>query len=434
MGERLGRPDEVASNPTVNDNSLRPASDNPESPKVFATFYARLFPAAFHKGVGQMAYHIAGVRGWAGRLAYCEQEPCAVPAAYAARVETKNLGASDGSAMTARLRQAASLVRFLRRDATKIDLLNLYDLRPETYLGAVVFKRLNPSGKVFIKLDMDQRAANMLLHTRKGVKQVVNEWLLEHCGVDFVTVETKQIEQQVRGWFETRGIPVHLAPIGFSYPGPLNIQDTIRAKENLIISVGRLGTRQKHNELLIEALCRLPPGLLQGWRVAFIGPGSESFAKWVREYTAAYPHVRAAVDIVRSINDREELYDWYRRARVFCLTSRWESFCTVLGEASYFGCVLVSTRVGAAADLTGEGADGRLFDVEDRAGLERALTDVMSSPAGAFDEIAARCHQRVAAQFSWERVCRDLLAFADAREAPTNSQRSSATRRPTENT
>ena len=380
--------------------------------KVFATYYARLFPAAFHKGVGRIAYHFSGFPGWEGWLVYSELEPCRAPSDYSSRVSLHNLGESGTASKVARVARAGSFLAFLLKQARGIDLLNLYDLRPETYLAAFLYRVLNPTGTSFIKLDMDQRAVDMLLADEKTPQQRINEWLLPRCRVDFVTVETRQIEVQVRDWFELRGIPVHRVPIGFTYSGPFDIERTMGQKERLIVSVGRLGTRQKHNELLVDAICQLPAEVVAGWQVVFIGPGASQFAAWVAERTAQHPHAGAVIEVIDAIRDREELYDWCRRARVFCLTSRWESFCTVLAEALYFGCYLISTRVGAAADLTAEGADGRLVEVEDGAALAQALGEVMTASPETLEAAALRCHERVKREFDWERICRELLAAA----------------------
>lgn len=385
--------------------------------RVFATYYGRLFPEAFHKGVGRIAYHFASFEGWRGWLVHSELRPSPVPRDYGEHVDVFPLGRT-GESGVARLRRAASFARFLLRHAREIDALNLYDLRPETYLCATLYKGLNPEGVVFIKLDMDQRAVDMLQRDRKTASQRLNEWLLERSSVDFVTVETRQIENQIRAWFERRGIPLHRVPIGFSHPTDIDLEATLGAKEDLVVSVGRLGTKQKHNELLVEAVCRLEPDVAEGWRIVFIGPGAASFRAWVQRRTSGVPHARAAITVLDPIRDRAELFAWYRRAKVFCLTSRWESFCTVLAEALYFGCYLVSTRVGAAEDLTGGGADGRLIDVGDEDALVDALRAVMTAPAEQLARDARRCHERVRDEFAWDRICRDLLSILERSRAP----------------
>lgn len=45
-------------------------------------------------------------------------------------------------------------------------------------------------------------------------------------------------------------------------------------KENLILTIGRIGTEQKNNELLLKALADIK---LKDWSVQFVGPIEESF-------------------------------------------------------------------------------------------------------------------------------------------------------------
>ena len=59
------------------------------------------------------------------------------------------------------------------------------------------------------------------------------------------------------------------------------------------------------------------------------------------------------------------LYDWYNRAKVFCLTSKWESFGIVLIEALYFKNYIITTPIQPAKELTKNEMYGRIVSSEE---------------------------------------------------------------------
>ena len=50
--------------------------------------------------------------------------------------------------------------------------------------------------------------------------------------------------------------------------------------------------------------------------------------------------------------DRNQLYSYYQRAKIICMTSRSEGACIAMLEAMYFGAYPVITRYSSFADDT----------------------------------------------------------------------------------
>jgi glycosyltransferase involved in cell wall biosynthesis len=69
----------------------------------------------------------------------------------------------------------------------------------------------------------------------------------------------------------------------------------------------------------------------------------------------------------------EALIALYRDADIFCLPTRGDCLPMVLSEAGAAGLPLVSTDIGAIAEIVVDGETGVLVDVDDRAGLVDAL-------------------------------------------------------------
>jgi glycosyltransferase involved in cell wall biosynthesis len=373
--------------------------------KTFATLFPRLEPVVFNKGVGRIAYHMSQDRGWRSILAYCEHIDSPLPAWYSDEVTVHRLGKVD---LHDRLGQVQRLSEFLLAHAESIDLLNLYDIGWETALLAKLYKTLNPSGTVFVKTDMDQRAVDMLLSGNRRTALYLRALALS---VDFVTVETQSILDQVTDIFKSVGIPAHLLPIGFAASTHVTSADLSGEREKIVIAVGRTGSPQKHNELLIEAVGAMNPESRQGLRVVWIGDDELGFRSRAKALLTTHDFDDVIFEFVDHLWDREELFSWYRKASVFALSSRWESFATVLSEAAFFGLLIVSTRVGAAMDITKDGQLGFLAPPEDALGFARALEQALAvTDAGSMRQ---KIHEYAAGNFTWTSVVASLERIHD---------------------
>ena len=155
---------------------------------------------------------------------------------------------------------------------------------------------------------------------------------------------------------------------------PIKIK-SFNEKENKIITVGRLGTKQKNTDMLLESLAHID---MAGWKFYFIGSVEPAFQSQIDEFYKNFPDKRGSVIFTGPIYDKQELWEHYNSAKVFVLTSRWESYGLVLVEARRFGCYLVSTDVGAARDLIGNNEYGEYVKQEDAAGLHQALQQIIN--------------------------------------------------------
>ena len=127
-----------------------------------------------------------------------------------------------------------------------------------------------------------------------------------------------------------------------------------------MITVGRIGTVEKNNEMLLEAIEKVD---LKEWKVYIIGPYTENFKKNYDDFVKNNLDKKRKVILVGNVEDKNLLYDYYNRAKVFLFTSKWESFGIVLIEALRFGNYIITTNVGGAKDITNNGKIGVITDI-----------------------------------------------------------------------
>lgn len=255
---------------------------------------------------------------------------------------------------------------YLLMNAKKIDWLNIYHTGFRSLCWIKLFKWMNPRGGVYLKLDMDFRYCDKLdtdLNIRKTFRRCLNS-------VDMVSVETTAVLERIQKYTEKKIIVV---PNGYivkeEAEDPPNIE-----KKNFFLTVGRLGTRQKATEVLLEAFAKSAER--QTWKLRLIGTVEEEFRHYLEKYFQTYPELKDRIEFVGSVNDRRLLMNQYKEAKIFILPSRWEGFPLVLPEAASQGCKMILTSaVPCCKDFVSEYRFGKIIPADNILCLADAMAE-----------------------------------------------------------
>ena len=150
---------------------------------------------------------------------------------------------------------------------------------------------------------------------------------------------------------------------------------TLEEKENIILTVGRLGTEAKNTELLLETLKEID---LKDWKVYLVGSIDKRFINYKENFFKENPHLVDKIIFTGEIKDREELYKYYNRAKVFVLPSRWESFGIVMVEAMAFGDYVITSNTCAAKDITNNNEVGKIVEIDSKKELKDEIIRTIS--------------------------------------------------------
>ena len=251
---------------------------------------------------------------------------------------------------------------YLFNHSKSIAVLNLFHFKKDHILYLLIYKLVNPKGKAYIKLDMDIlffKNYNAFLFSNYALKnfvlKAVTSWIFKLT--DLFSVETDQAKDYLLNIYPELQNKLICIPNGVDNLY-LDKEIPIKAfqeKENIILTVGRIGTEQKNTELLLDALKITD---LKDWKVYILGPIEESFKKYIADFYKEYPQLENKVIFTGNITDRKELFDWYNRSKIFCLSSRYEGFPIAFPEALYFGNYLISSPVSSAEHITSKGKYG----------------------------------------------------------------------------
>jgi glycosyltransferase involved in cell wall biosynthesis len=273
-----------------------------------------------------------------------------------------------------------SAFHYLWRESKSIDVLNLYHLSLETKLLSLLFRIRNPKGFLYVKLDVNvanETAALSERPRRNFIRRKLGELFHSafYRSVTMFSAESRQAAEIVKYRYPAMQTKLLEITNGLEVPVlPHSVETTMASKQNLIVTVGRIGTYQKNNELLLDALKKVD---LRDWKVAIVGPYTEAFAQAFGEFLKEFPHLRNAVSLIGNVSDRKELMGWYAKARIFALTSRWEGFPLVFAEAQCYGNFIVSTDISSAAEVMEDGMFGRIVQNDDAMALAEAFQNVI---------------------------------------------------------
>jgi len=215
-------------------------------------------------------------------------------------------------------------------------------------------KKLFPHIKIYDKLDTsDQGAQNIINQLTTSKFSRLKRFFVK--SIDYFSVESSSPYQLLQNSLALQD-KIFLIPNGIDNIS--NFDSTPLNKENIIITVGRLGTFQKNTELLLSIINEID---LKDWKVILIGPienKEKDFESYIKNYYKMNPHLNEKLQFIGNISDKDVLISFYKRAKIFLFTSRFESYGIALEEAAFFGDYIISTETGAAMDITQNGKLG----------------------------------------------------------------------------
>jgi len=152
----------------------------------------------------------------------------------------------------------------------------------------------------------------------------------------------------------------------------IEISEIIKQKENVILYVGRIDIIQKRVDLLLEIWKQLH-FRLPNWQFWVVGEGeSKSFMENYCSYNK--------LDRVRFFG-KDNPNEYYKKAKLFHMTSAFEGFGNVLVEAQSYGCVpIMFNSYSAAQDIVNQDIDGILVKPFDTAAYVEQTIALIENP------------------------------------------------------
>lgn len=332
--------------------------------KIVTIFNLGIEPVHMYKDVFLTGYYLSKDMGLDYELWACDKYP-ELARGCQTKAFSKELGLKP-------------FLEQLKQDAKSIDVLMLFQTGICNFKIVHTYLKYNPNGKVYIKLDFNANSNQHIQFEQKNiakylVKKVLYRWYIDKVIV--FSVETQAVyDKLLRDKFY--GVDISKKLVLMCNGLDDEKISTLRAykyeeKENIAISVGRIGSYPKNNESVLSVLNNLD---MRDWKYYFIGSYTREFA----ELLELSPN-RDKIFLTGNISEREVLYSYYNRAKVFVLSSVYEGACLVINEAVYCNDFIVSTKVATSPEtVQNNNKIGILYDSGDQAKLTEILDGIFT--------------------------------------------------------
>lgn len=288
-----------------------------------------------------------------------------------------------------------NVISYIHENSSKHDLLFIFGPYKEYYTIADTYKKFNSKGKIYLKMDINR------LWLQELVKEEYFYKLINLC--DLITVESRQIQYYLNTSINKK---FEYISNGFYEKVKQPLVD-YSEKENTIITVGRLGTKQKNTELLLESF--MLSGLYD-WKLKLVGSIEEDFYEVLKRFEN-YPMFKN-VEIL-GVLDKESLDKEYRKAKIFAMTSKFESAAHVYSEAAKNGCYIVSTDVDGINEYIDKGRFGSTISC---CCQPVDFADLLRNTADNDDKLKAICpllQEHISNEFNWNMIIGKVKLLID---------------------
>ena len=224
---------------------------------------------------------------------------------------------------------------YLIKYGQDIDILFFFGPYPFYDILGEIYKKVNPKGKIYLKLDMNRNWLNKLRISQTFVPMLKR--------ADLVTVEDRQLQKTINYEYNCEVEYLRNGYYDFSLSKPVDYNE----KSNIILNVGRIGSDQKQTEVLIKAFLKAD---LKDWKLRLVGNVDDSFYEKLNEFEND-PKFIEKVEFAGVITDKKCLYEEYRKAKIFAMSSKLEACAHVYSEAALNACYTVSTDVDGISDI-----------------------------------------------------------------------------------
>lgn len=382
------------------------------------TFYT-LFPEYedfhFWKDPGQIPFRFSKL-GYSSKI-ICRKNgdyPCTLKYLKMGFINEKKIFGKD-----------IGLILYFIKYSKNIDILNIFHIHSwESLLAAFIYKSFNPNGFVYLKMDNCHNSGiynwekifdGMLIPTdfftvpKKTLNWKIKKFLIKKIfikKIDLFSVE----DEESRDYFINKylffkdklivaynGHTIDLVSANYKVK-------SFEEKENLIITVGRIGTYPKNTFNLLKGFTATAK--LHDWKLKLAGPIDPAFNSEIDNFFSEYPKLKDRISFLGNLN-KPELFDLYNRAKIFVLPSNFEGFALVYSEAMYFGNAIITTPYTSVKKIVTEKQLGMLVEPERTAEIGEAILELVNNN-DKLKQIGSNAKNFAEENLSWDKIVNNI--------------------------
>jgi len=293
----------------------------------------------------------------------------------------------------------------------QIDIFQIYHIGLESFVAGLIYRIINRKGIIYWKLDIDNNILKFYENIPKKmkIKNQFKYFVLKLISPNIVSVESKKICEFIRTkhpYFKKFKERVCYIPSGVNVDNSAHLNINFTGKENTILHVGRIGTYQKASEIVLEVFVKIARDF-PNWKLVLIGTMERPFAHYFDELLKKHKDIQDKIQYLGFINSKKSLYEYYKKAKILVIPSRFESFGLVAAEAGLFGDVVLGSDIPSIRDITNDGKFAYLCPIDDVKSYEENLR-YMLSHENELKEKSKLIMEFITDEFNWIKICNDL--------------------------
>lgn len=259
---------------------------------------------------------------------------------------------------------------YIRKNAKDIDCLVLRGIYPINIYITIEYKQQNPDGLVYLALD-----ANSAWMDRMESREPYFINFMKQC--DVIATSCYALQRHLNRKWPWK---IECIPNGY-YPwvGEKR-RPNFEQKENIILTVSRLGTEQKATDVLLEAFALIADEI-PDWKLRLVGSVEEAFQPFLEQYWKKFPKLVGRIEFTGALLEKKDLYEEFQRAKIFALSSICEGGTpNVIAEAYFGGLAMAVTKIDAYEELIDNGRCGMSSPIGDPVAFSQILLTLCHSP------------------------------------------------------
>lgn len=256
---------------------------------------------------------------------------------------------------------------YIENHGRNVDILYLrgaYDLN--VYI-APLFKKISPDGIALCALDANSYWMDKIYWYIPSFMDFINscDIMTTSCTAmaDFLSVKWPcHVHSIINGFFDLTINHKHKVDFG--------------DRENIILTVGRLGTNQKSTDVLLEAFA-IAADFIPEWKLYLVGSIEDQFMPYINDYLNRNEKISDRIVFTGPVSDRDDLASYYDKAKIYALTSELEGGTNnATAEALGRGLVPITSKIDAYEDITDNEQLGGCFEIGDVNALAQIIIDL----------------------------------------------------------
>lgn len=284
-----------------------------------------------------------------------------------------------------------NILFFILLNYRKYDILNLFHFNRSRFLIMILFKVLNFRRRTFVYLKLDVNENFLKINFKKYFKYLLS--------FDLLSVESKTAYEKILENKKIKNLVLIKNGFIFKQDDRLDVESS---KENFFLNVGRISDPIKSTKSILDAYLLYYSITEKPWKLIFVGKVEGDFKKKLAIFFKKNNFLKEFIIFTGEISEKNHLESYYKKAKVYIQASKSEGFPLVFAEAIKNNCIIITSDILCANDVTKNGKFGYQFEKENIEMLSHLMWKISNNYDCSF--MSSESYIDFKSSFDWKNI------------------------------